>query len=111
MNLGNASGGNAFGQRVRHRRRSLDLTQEDSPATSVAPSLRCAKLKRTMIAPPPNCRTSRHGTVARLEHPHPRPFLGPTPLDLIRQHLFTPLPPLATNHEGLPAALNNVSSG
>jgi serine/threonine-protein kinase len=37
-----------------------------------------------------------------------RPFLGPTPLDLIQQHLYAPLPPLASNKQGLPAAFDDV---
>jgi serine/threonine-protein kinase len=35
-----------------------------------------------------------------------KPFTGPTPLLLIQQHLFEPLPPLAANRAGLPAAFD-----
>jgi WD40 repeat protein/transcriptional regulator with XRE-family HTH domain len=37
-----------------------------------------------------------------------KPFKGPTPIDLIQQHLDQTLPPLATQHPGLPAALDAV---
>ncbi len=37
-----------------------------------------------------------------------RPFMGPTPLDYIQQHLQVPLPPLSAHHAGLPAALDAV---
>ena len=37
-----------------------------------------------------------------------RPFMGPTPLDYIQQHLQVPLPPLSAHHAGLPAALDTV---
>ena len=37
-----------------------------------------------------------------------RPFLGPTPIDLIQQHLFAPLPPLAANRSGLPEAFDQI---
>jgi WD40 repeat protein len=36
------------------------------------------------------------------------PFRGPTPFDLIQQHMNTPMPPLAANQAGLPAALDAV---
>ena len=37
-----------------------------------------------------------------------RPFLGPTPIDLIQQHLSAPPPLLATHRPGLPAALDTI---
>ncbi len=37
-----------------------------------------------------------------------RPFQGPTPIDLIQQHLTAPLPPLAAHRAGLPAVLDAV---
>ncbi|MBP7686941.1 MAG: protein kinase [Thermoflexales bacterium] len=37
-----------------------------------------------------------------------RPFSGPTPILLIQQHLYAPMPPLAAHREGLPAALDAV---
>ncbi|MBF8285223.1 MAG: putative Calcium/calmodulin-dependent protein kinase, partial [Anaerolineales bacterium] len=37
-----------------------------------------------------------------------RPFQGPTPIDLIQQHLTAPLPPLAAHRAGLPAVLDTV---
>ena len=37
-----------------------------------------------------------------------KPFAGPTPILLIQQHLFTPMPPLAANREGLPAAFDDI---
>jgi transcriptional regulator with XRE-family HTH domain len=37
-----------------------------------------------------------------------RPFLGPTPIDLIQQHLYAALPPLAANRSGLPEAFNQI---
>lgn len=36
------------------------------------------------------------------------PFTGPTPFDMIQQHINTPMPPLAANRAGLPAALDAV---
>ena len=36
------------------------------------------------------------------------PFAGPTPFDLIQQHINVPMPPLAAHHTGLPAALDAV---
>ena len=36
------------------------------------------------------------------------PFHGPTPFDLIQQHLSAPLPPLAARRPGLPAALDTL---
>ncbi|NUM48424.1 MAG: protein kinase, partial [Anaerolineales bacterium] len=39
-----------------------------------------------------------------------RPFGGPTPFDLIQQHISAPLPPLAAYRTGLPAALDRVVS-
>jgi transcriptional regulator with XRE-family HTH domain len=36
------------------------------------------------------------------------PFTGPTPFDLIQQHVNTPMPPLSTRRAGLPAALDAV---
>jgi WD40 repeat protein/transcriptional regulator with XRE-family HTH domain len=36
------------------------------------------------------------------------PFAGPTPIDLIQQHLNTPMPPLAARTSGLPSALDAV---
>lgn len=36
------------------------------------------------------------------------PFAGPTPFDLIQQHISVPLPPLAARQAGLPAALDAV---
>lgn len=36
------------------------------------------------------------------------PFAGPTPFDLIQQHIGAPMPPLAARREGLPAALDVV---
>jgi WD40 repeat protein/transcriptional regulator with XRE-family HTH domain len=36
------------------------------------------------------------------------PFTGPTPFELIQQHVTAPMPPLAARREGLPAALDNV---
>jgi len=37
-----------------------------------------------------------------------KPFLGPTPIDLIQQHLYAPLPSLSAQRPGLPAALDDV---
>jgi WD40 repeat protein/serine/threonine protein kinase/DNA-binding XRE family transcriptional regulator len=37
-----------------------------------------------------------------------KPFAGPTPILLIQQHLFTPMPPLAANRQGLPAAFDDI---
>jgi WD40 repeat protein/transcriptional regulator with XRE-family HTH domain len=37
-----------------------------------------------------------------------KPFVGPTPLDLIQQHLYSPLPPLSAQRPGLPAALDDI---
>ncbi len=37
-----------------------------------------------------------------------RPFLGPTPIDLIQQHLYATLPPLAANRSGLPEAFDQI---
>ena len=37
-----------------------------------------------------------------------RPFSGPTPILLIQQHLYAPMPPLSAHREGLPAALDDV---
>ncbi len=36
------------------------------------------------------------------------PFSGPTPFDMIRQHVMAPMPPLAARREGLPAELDAV---
>ncbi|HSL30089.1 MAG TPA: protein kinase [Anaerolineales bacterium] len=36
------------------------------------------------------------------------PFAGPTPFDMIQQHINTPMPPLAARQSGLPAALDGV---
>lgn len=36
------------------------------------------------------------------------PFTGPTPFDLIQQHVNTPMPPLSARRAGLPAALDAV---
>lgn len=36
------------------------------------------------------------------------PFPGPTPFDLIQQHINTPMPPLSARQSGLPAALDAV---
>ncbi len=36
------------------------------------------------------------------------PFTGPTPFDLIQQHINTPMPPLSARRAGLPAALDAV---
>src|SRR5690349_4763677 len=36
------------------------------------------------------------------------PFAGPTPFDLIQQHISTPMPPLSAHRSGLPAALDAV---
>jgi serine/threonine-protein kinase len=36
------------------------------------------------------------------------PFNGPTPFDLIQQHINTPMPPLSARQSGLPAALDAV---
>ena len=36
------------------------------------------------------------------------PFSGPTPFDLIQQHINTPMPPLSARQTGLPAALDAV---
>ena len=36
------------------------------------------------------------------------PFPGPTPFDMIQQHISSPLPPLAAHRSGLPAALDAV---
>src|SRR3970282_2283480 len=36
------------------------------------------------------------------------PFTGPTPFDLIQQHISAPLPPLSARQSGLPAALDAV---
>jgi len=36
------------------------------------------------------------------------PFQGPTPFDVMHQHLSAPLPPLAANRAGLPKALDDV---
>jgi WD40 repeat protein/transcriptional regulator with XRE-family HTH domain len=36
------------------------------------------------------------------------PFTGPTPFDMIQQHINTPLPPLSAHRSGLPAALDAV---
>ncbi len=36
------------------------------------------------------------------------PFAGPTPLDLLQQHINTPMPPLAAHHTGLPVLLDKV---
>jgi WD40 repeat protein/serine/threonine protein kinase/DNA-binding XRE family transcriptional regulator len=36
------------------------------------------------------------------------PFTGPTPFDLIQQHITAPMPPLAARRAGLPAALDEV---
>jgi serine/threonine protein kinase/DNA-binding XRE family transcriptional regulator len=36
------------------------------------------------------------------------PFAGPTPIDLLQQHINTPMPPLAAHHTGLPALLDKV---
>ncbi len=37
-----------------------------------------------------------------------KPFAGPTPILLIQQHLFTPMPPLVANRQGLPAAFDDI---
>jgi hypothetical protein len=37
-----------------------------------------------------------------------KPFTGPTPILLIQQHLYEPMPPLAVNRAGLPAAFDDV---
>lgn len=37
-----------------------------------------------------------------------KPFQGPTPIDLIQQHLTVPLPPLSAHRSGLPAILDVV---
>ena len=36
------------------------------------------------------------------------PFRGPTPFEVMHQHLSAPLPPLAANHAGLPKAIDDV---
>jgi WD40 repeat protein len=36
------------------------------------------------------------------------PFAGPTPLDMIQQHISMPMPPLSVHKSGLPAALDAV---
>lgn len=36
------------------------------------------------------------------------PFAGPTPFDMIEQHVNTPMPPLSAHKSGLPAALDAV---
>jgi WD40 repeat protein/serine/threonine protein kinase/DNA-binding XRE family transcriptional regulator len=36
------------------------------------------------------------------------PFTGPTPFDMIQQHINTPMPPLSARQPGLPAALDEV---
>lgn len=36
------------------------------------------------------------------------PFVGPTPIDYIQQHISTPMPALSANRTGLPAALDAV---
>jgi WD40 repeat protein/transcriptional regulator with XRE-family HTH domain len=36
------------------------------------------------------------------------PFAGPTPLDMIQQHISMPIPPLSARKSGLPAALDGV---
>ena len=36
------------------------------------------------------------------------PFAGPTPFDMIQQHMNTPMPPLSAHQAGLPAALDAV---
>jgi transcriptional regulator with XRE-family HTH domain len=36
------------------------------------------------------------------------PFTGPTPFDLIQQHVNTPMPPLSARRAGLPSALDTV---
>ena len=36
------------------------------------------------------------------------PFTGPTPIDLIQQHVNTPLPPLAAHQSGLPWQLDRI---
>ena len=36
------------------------------------------------------------------------PFSGPTPIDLIQQHVNTPMPPLAAHHNGLPGQLDRI---
>jgi len=36
------------------------------------------------------------------------PFTGPTPFDLVQQHISAPLPPLSARQSGLPAALDAV---
>ncbi len=38
------------------------------------------------------------------------PFRGPTPADMIQQHISAPMPPLAAHSTGLPAALDAVIS-
>ncbi|MBI5294798.1 MAG: protein kinase [Chloroflexi bacterium] len=37
-----------------------------------------------------------------------QPFSGPTPIDLIQQHVNAPMPPLAAHHSGLPEQLDRV---
>lgn len=37
-----------------------------------------------------------------------KPFAGPTPILLIQQHLYAPMPPLAANRQGLPAAFDDI---
>lgn len=37
-----------------------------------------------------------------------RPFAGPTPIELIHQHITAPLPPLSAYRTGLPSALDRV---
>lgn len=36
------------------------------------------------------------------------PFAGPTPIDLIQQHVNTPMPPLAAHQSGLPGQLDRI---
>ena len=36
------------------------------------------------------------------------PFAGPTPFDMIQQHINTPMPPLSAHQAGLPVALDTV---
>ena len=36
------------------------------------------------------------------------PFSGPTPIEVMHQHLHAPLPPLAANRAGLPKAWDNI---
>jgi WD40 repeat protein/transcriptional regulator with XRE-family HTH domain len=36
------------------------------------------------------------------------PFTGPTPFDMIQQHINTPMPPLSAHRSGLPASLDSV---